>query len=35
MKMLMEEMGGCLFLVLIGRILLRVMADFYSLTEHI
>lgn len=31
MKVMMEELGGCLILIVIGRILFCVMEKFYSL----
>lgn len=31
MKTVIEELGGCLFLILLGGILLRLMTEFYHL----
>lgn len=31
MKTMIEELGGCLLLILIGKVLLNVMKVFYSL----
>lgn len=31
MKVWTEELGGCLFLILMGKILLEIMTDFYRL----
>lgn len=33
MKTLMEELGGCLILIVLGRVMLNVMQMFYSLAE--